>query len=207
MTKRAYERWKHIRHTLTQLRYHKPIRRVLDLGCGNGEITEYLATKFNQALVYGMDVLEVPSNMGGSSAIYAQIDGSSIPLEDDSIDLVICCMSIHHFSEFDKMMSEIKRVLRFGGYLFIREHNVENDEEAQYIIDLHKKFESEDAHNHLQSGDDKQNDHCSYVEKLFSREELEEALKMWLFGVMVKSDYSMKAYNPQKVYHTLFISR
>jgi len=45
-------------------------------------------------------------------------------LQDESVDLVTCLMSIHHFEDFDLMLKEIKRVLKPGGFLFVREHDV-----------------------------------------------------------------------------------
>ena len=48
-----------------------------------------------------------------------------IGLPDCSVDLVTCIMSMHHFRDFNQMLKEISRVLKPGGYLFIREHDVD----------------------------------------------------------------------------------
>ena len=61
-----------------------------------------------------------------SRLAYVEIDTHKclIGLPDKSVQLVTCIMSMHHFRDFAQMLSEIKRVLRPGGYLFVREHDV-----------------------------------------------------------------------------------
>ena len=65
-----------------------------------------------------------------------------IALPEQSVQLVTCIMSMHHFRDFPKMTSEIQRVLRPNGYLFIREHDVpaDNPKLAQHLVEMHKKF-------------------------------------------------------------------
>ena len=65
-----------------------------------------------------------------------------IPLASASVSLVTCIMSIHHFRDFAKMMSEIKRVLYPHGHLFIREHDcpAENNKLVQSLTNMHAKF-------------------------------------------------------------------
>jgi 2-polyprenyl-6-hydroxyphenyl methylase/3-demethylubiquinone-9 3-methyltransferase len=44
--------------------------------------------------------------------------GQSIPLEDDSVDRVVCVDVLEHVRDFPSVLSEIRRVLRPGGTLF-----------------------------------------------------------------------------------------
>jgi ubiquinone/menaquinone biosynthesis C-methylase UbiE len=47
-----------------------------------------------------------------------------LPYADNSMDLIVAMMSLHHIEKLKSMLNEIKRVLKPGGYFFIREHNV-----------------------------------------------------------------------------------
>ena len=51
-----------------------------------------------------------------------------IGLPDCSVDLVTCIMSMHHFRDFNQMLIEIRRVMKPGGYLFFREHDVSSED-------------------------------------------------------------------------------
>jgi SAM-dependent methyltransferase len=48
--------------------------------------------------------------------------GESLPLEDGSIDLVVCCNVLDHVREPDAILAEIRRVLRPHGHLFLEVH-------------------------------------------------------------------------------------
>lgn len=50
-------------------------------------------------------------------------EGFKIDFPANSLDLVTCYMSLHHFSrnELPLVLREINRVLKHSGYLFIRE--------------------------------------------------------------------------------------
>ena len=70
--------------------------RILDLGCGTGEITRRLAMRYPQATVLGIDILD--SNLeraramddGGGRISYAQGDAFALDLVEASFDLVAC---------------------------------------------------------------------------------------------------------------------
>jgi ubiquinone/menaquinone biosynthesis C-methylase UbiE len=64
-------------------------------------------------------------------------------MADKTVKLVTCIVSMHHFRDFPMMIKEIQRVLKFDGYLFIREHDVppHNTELSKKLVDLHLKYE------------------------------------------------------------------
>src|SRR5690606_17685695 len=70
--------------------------RILDLGCGTGEISRRLAARYPQATVLGVDILE--SNLGrarnmddaGGRIAYAQGDAFALQAADATFDLVAC---------------------------------------------------------------------------------------------------------------------
>lgn len=47
-----------------------------------------------------------------------QADAEKLPFGDESFDRVFCCSVLHHFSDLERAVQEISRVLRPGGILF-----------------------------------------------------------------------------------------
>jgi ubiquinone/menaquinone biosynthesis C-methylase UbiE len=100
------------------------INTILDLGCGTGRFSEALASRFD-AEVIGIDrstkMLEQARSKPHDARIrYEPGHGESIPLPDDSVDLVFMSMVFHHFDNQQLAASECRRVLRSGGTVFLR---------------------------------------------------------------------------------------
>lgn len=100
------------------------IKTILDLGCGTGRFTEALRARFD-AEVIGID----PSEKMLAQARRKQSDGriryehgraESIPLPDNSVDLIFISMIFHHFENSALAARECRRVLRDEGTAFIR---------------------------------------------------------------------------------------
>ncbi len=96
-----------------------------DLGCGSGYFTVPLAQKIKK--VYGIDVqmemlrfLEDKIRKLKIRNIETLLSESDkIPLEDESVDLLISINTLHEFGDRDRMITEIERVIRKGGKLLI----------------------------------------------------------------------------------------
>lgn len=52
-------------------------------------------------------------------------------------------MVLHHIENFDKNLRELQRVVKDGGYLYIREHDVDpdNKELDKYLRYKHERFD------------------------------------------------------------------
>jgi ubiquinone/menaquinone biosynthesis C-methylase UbiE len=100
--------------------------RILDLGCGTGEITRRLAGLYPQARVTGVDILE------GNLALarrdhtdrddrvdYEAGDAFALRFPDASFDLVVCRHMSQAVPHFERVLDEIGRVLRSGGWLHL----------------------------------------------------------------------------------------
>jgi ubiquinone/menaquinone biosynthesis C-methylase UbiE len=95
---------------------------VLDIASGEGYGTNLISTKAKK--VYGVDISEEAIKHAKEKYtnpnITFQIGSASlIPIEDYSIDVVISFETIEHHDEHEKMMLEIRRVLKPSGILII----------------------------------------------------------------------------------------
>ena len=100
--------------------------RILDLGCGTGEVTRRLASRYSQAALVGIDILE--GNLAiarrGSMAfaeriVYEQGDAFALRHADASFDLVVCRHMSQAVPDFPLVLAEITRVLKPGGWLHL----------------------------------------------------------------------------------------
>ena len=95
-------------------------RRVLDVGCGGGYLSEEFAKLGFE--VTGVDPAE-PSldcarghaEQGGLSIRYVLGTGEALPFEDGSFDVVLCCDVLEHVDDPGRVIGEAARVLRPGG--------------------------------------------------------------------------------------------
>jgi ubiquinone/menaquinone biosynthesis C-methylase UbiE len=100
--------------------------RVLDLGCGTGEITRRLADLYPRAHIVGIDILE--SNLAlarrdstsyGARVVYETGDAFALQHADASFDLVVCRHMSQAVPHFDQVFNEISRVLKPRGWLHL----------------------------------------------------------------------------------------
>jgi len=100
--------------------------RILDLGCGTGEITRRLADLYPQAQVTGVDILEGNLELArranaayGERVRYEAGDAFALRFDAASFDLVVCRHMSQSVPDFPLVLDEIGRVLRPGGWLHL----------------------------------------------------------------------------------------
>jgi ubiquinone/menaquinone biosynthesis C-methylase UbiE len=108
-------------------RYALPTRpRILDAGCGTGEAASRMAALFPAAQILGVDVidssLELARKRYKALASRLKFEHQSIyelDAADGSFDLTVCRHVIHSIPQPDRVLAELVRVTRPGGYLHV----------------------------------------------------------------------------------------
>ncbi|TPG40110.1 class I SAM-dependent methyltransferase [Flavobacterium pectinovorum] len=95
---------------------------VLDIASGEGYGVSLMSKK--ASFVYGVDIDkssidEAKLKYKDENIEFLEGSTSAIPLEDNSVDIVVSFETIEHHGEHDEMMIEIKRVLKANGLLII----------------------------------------------------------------------------------------
>ena len=114
---------------LAQLR---PGMRVLDVGCGPGTITLGLAEAVAPAEVVGVDMQEhvieraraLAADRGIANARFQVADAYELPFPDGSFDAALEHRVLMHLADPVRGLREVRRVLRPGGVLGLRDVDV-----------------------------------------------------------------------------------
>lgn len=97
-------------------------KKILDVGCGTGNVLKRLKT-YEELSLYGLDISEnMIKTAGESLGKRAELkigDSECIPWGSDFFDVVVCNASFHHYPNPEKVLLEMKRVLKNNGTLII----------------------------------------------------------------------------------------
>lgn len=103
-------------------------KQIIELGCGKAEITRMLATGGPERTLLATEVDTIQHEQHQKiddlpNVTFSLAGAEAIPAPDDSADIVFMFKSLHHVPEaqMDLALTEIRRVLRPGGYAWISE--------------------------------------------------------------------------------------
>lgn len=104
-------------------------RDWVDVGCGNGEIAGYLATRGARGVVGvdpdawpGWGVLRV--RHANLSLLEGRFDQANLPLPEASADVVVCNQVYEHVGDPQRLIQNISRVLVPGGVCYFAGPNL-----------------------------------------------------------------------------------
>lgn len=98
--------------------------KVLEIGCGPGNISKYLLTQNPQLKLKGIDVSENMIQLAKKNNPIAEfeiMDGRKIHLLKDSFDAIVCGFCIPYFSNKDciKLINDCNNLLNNSGILYL----------------------------------------------------------------------------------------
>lgn len=103
-------------------------KHILELGCGNADITRNIATSGENRRITALEVDET-AHAGNQqitdlpNVTFTLSGAEDIPLADESVDVVLMFKSLHHVPTdlMGQSFHEIRRVLKPGGLAYISE--------------------------------------------------------------------------------------
>lgn len=97
--------------------------KILDIGCGNGDLLQLIAKLSPRARLYGLDfsrkMLDSAQGRLKGRARLILADALALPFSPCQFDLVLLCEVLEHLTNPLKGLQEAKRVLKNGGRLII----------------------------------------------------------------------------------------
>jgi demethylmenaquinone methyltransferase/2-methoxy-6-polyprenyl-1,4-benzoquinol methylase len=115
---------------LDRFRAPGPLLRVLDIGCGTGDLARLVARRYRHARVVGADftgpMLANARRRGlrateGERVSLARATALRLPFADGAFDLVTNAFLARNLSDLPRALAEMRRVLRPGGVLLTLE--------------------------------------------------------------------------------------
>lgn len=100
-----------------------PNSKILDVGCGTGEILKRMDEKF-EIDGYGIDNDDKMLQVAKEKCPKMDIRTGScdtLPFEEQKFDAITVCMAYHHFENRIGFAKEASRVLKQGGSLYLAE--------------------------------------------------------------------------------------
>ena len=103
---------------------------LLDAGCGPAPMISLLAEKYPDRHYTGLDLtpamIEQAKAKHIANAEFVVGDCENFPFEENSFDAIICSNSFHHYPDPQGFFDSVKRCLRPGGRLILRDVTSEN---------------------------------------------------------------------------------
>jgi ubiquinone/menaquinone biosynthesis C-methylase UbiE len=128
--------------------------KVLDVATGSGG---FISTLIKTLKAYGSfvgidycpsgeskkDMESAKKRFEGKAVQFLQMNAENLEFEDGSFDTVCISHSLHHLANIDKVMTEMKRVLKKGGNFIFQEVYCDGEQtEAQTADELEHEWEA-----------------------------------------------------------------
>lgn len=113
-------------------------RRVLEVGCGEGELSERVQSELD-AEVVALDQSPRMVELTRSRGVDARVgDVQDLPFADGSFDVAIPAWMLYHVPDLDLALRELARVLRPGGRLVATTNGADHLVEMFELADIER---------------------------------------------------------------------
>jgi 2-polyprenyl-3-methyl-5-hydroxy-6-metoxy-1,4-benzoquinol methylase len=117
----------HLHRYIEALKYCSANDKILDLACGTGFGTDLLAAATTNTVIGGdiadIAITECNIQWQRPNLKFHVIDGTKLPFNNSSFDVVVSFETIEHTVSYNKMLEEFSRILKPGGIAIISTPN------------------------------------------------------------------------------------
>jgi SAM-dependent methyltransferase len=111
-------------------------RRVLEIGCGPGELAARIAAELD-AEVIAVDIAPRMVELARSRGVDARVgDVQSLPFDDASFDVAAAVWMLYHAPDVDGAVAELARILQPGGRLIAVTNGARHLRELRALLGL-----------------------------------------------------------------------
>ena len=116
------------RRILSKLKKYSLEGKLVDLGCGSGNLLILISKIYPNLKLVGVDlsseILELAKLKARENKLSDNVDfkvgnADKLPFLDNSVDFIISSLSLHHWKEPSIVLKEIHRVLKHSGVFMI----------------------------------------------------------------------------------------
>ena len=127
--------------------------RIIDMGGGNGNVLQQMNSmlgftekKENFICVETKTDWVETYDYSNKNISYMFWDNESLQIEDNSVDTILCMVSLHHMTDstIETTLKEINRILKPGGMLLVKEHDA-NEISKKFIVLEHYLYHIMDS--------------------------------------------------------------
>jgi ubiquinone/menaquinone biosynthesis C-methylase UbiE len=95
--------------------------KIIDVSCGGGRLLKKIENTNPNLELYGVDITPgyLAQHPELSNINFQIAEASSLPYPDNNFDVSICSLSIHHYENLSAVLSEIKRVTKPNGFIYL----------------------------------------------------------------------------------------
>jgi len=118
--------------------------KIVDIGCGPGQMQAALRRYLPAAQLVGLDYAQSAVNLAQQfvpEAVFMRGDVTDCGLPDNAYDVALCIECLEHIRDYDKALDEIWRILKPGGALVLTVPNGELDRGALYHVNFWTQVE------------------------------------------------------------------
>jgi predicted TPR repeat methyltransferase len=119
---------------------HPAASSVLDVGCGTGLVGRALRARGFAGQLRGLDISQASLEVARQGGAYDSVEQADLqqrlPVEDDSVDAVVCVGVMTYLPEVEQVWREFARVARPGGLVVVTQReDLWPARECQAVVD------------------------------------------------------------------------
>jgi ubiquinone/menaquinone biosynthesis C-methylase UbiE len=115
-------------------------RTFLDIGCGDGLVTNCLSDIFKLARAHTFGIDLAPPGQEGKFKFIGYDSEGKIPAPDNSFGFLTVLMVLHHVPKPEEMLADLARVLSPRGYLLVRDHDTRSRRDFNFFAVMDEIF-------------------------------------------------------------------